>query len=325
MNNKNHNCPINKYNNFSNPSNPQTNDLLYSIYNSYQNTSTPKYLSNNLMYLTNPLNYINVLPGPSNIFIIRHGEKNSNNESENEYYYTLNCNGIERACKLPDFVNQLADTGTPIFAIITCQPNMNSNTNNNDNSMRPETTIMLSSFLLNIPLYIYSDSNISQPYNGETAYQLFTNPIFRGKNVLIVWEHKNIQSLTNQIIQCYEYLSSGNTIEDLIQNKNQVFKNQNTFNWWSVNTPIPPENQYMSSSIPQYQLPYISYAKLLPYWNTNNFNYVYKLTQSKGDLIFNIFTQDITTRYKNCELIIGLLQYEGESNYPNEINCIPLS
>lgn len=184
---------------------------------------------------------------------------------------------------------------------------MNSNTNNNDNSMRPETTIMLTSFLLNIPLYIYSDSNISQPYNGETAYQLFTNQIFRGKNVLIVWEHKNIQSLTNQIIQCYEYLSSGNTIEDLIQNKNQVLKNQNTFNWWSVNTQIPPENQYISSFIPKYQLPYISYAKLLPYWNTNNFNYVYKFTQSKGNLIFNIFIQDITTRYKNCELIIGLL------------------
>lgn len=318
-------CPISKCKNISNLSNPQTNDLLYSIYNSYQNTSTPKYIADNLMYLTNPLNYKNVSPGPSNIFIIRHGEKNSNNELNNEYYYTLNCNGIDRACKLPDFINQLADDGTPIFSIITCQPNMNSITDNNDNSMRPETTIMLSSFLLNIPLYIYSGSNVSQPYDGETAFQLFTNPIFRGKNVLIVWEHKNIQSLTNQIIQCYEYLSSGKTVEDLVLNKKQVFENQNTFNWWSSNTPIPPQNKYVSSFIPQYPLPYISYSQLLPYWNTNNFNHVYKLTQSNGNLIFNIGREDIITSYKNCELIIGLLQYEGESKYEGETNCIPPS
>jgi hypothetical protein len=177
---------------------------------------------------------------------------------------------------LPDFINQLADNGTPIFAIITCQPNMNSIINNNDNSMRPETTIMLSSFLLNIPLYIYLNSNISQPYDGETAFQLFTNPIFRGKNILIVWEHRNIQSLLNQIIQCNQYISSGNTIEDLIINKKEVFESQDTLNWWSHNTPISPENQYSSSLIPKYNIPYISYSKLLPYWNTNNFNHVYK-------------------------------------------------
>ena len=275
------------------------------------------------MYLTNPDNFSEMPPGPSNIFIIRHGEKNKNHSSKNEYYYTLNCNGIERSCKLPDFINDLGKSGTPIFAIITCQPSMNSSTDDDKNSMRPESTAMLSSFLLNIPMYIYSGANVSQPYTGVTPLQLFTNPMFQGKNVLIVWEHKNIQALTNQIVQCYNYLAAGNSVDDLTTNSENVFSIQDTSNWWINNTPIPPSDQYISSDIPSYPMPYTSYSQLLPYWNKDDYDKVYKFSQTSGDLTLILFRENITTHYQNCQLSIGMLQYEGQSHYSHEGDCVP--
>jgi hypothetical protein len=51
--------------------------------------------------------------------------------------------------------------------------------------------------------------------------------------------------------------------------------------------------------------------------------FINKLSQSNGKLMFNIFRQDILTMYENCELIIELIQYEGEKNYKHENNCSP--
>jgi len=314
-------CPT-KYNI---PFNYKNNKLMYSIYQKYQNTFTPKYLLKNISELTNPANYTAYPPGPSNIFMIRHGEKTSNNTTVNppETYYTINCNGIDRACKLTDYINYLGKSGFPIFAIITCLPNMNINVNNGDLSMRPESTIMLTSFLLNIPMYIYQNSNCSQPYIGTTAINIFTDPTFIGKNILIVWEHTNMQALLNQIIGCYTYLSNGGT-----NLTNDILINTSTEEWWKINTPIPINNQYNTTNPPpsDYPIPYyspINYSYLLPYWNTNCFDLVYQLTQSSKKLSFKVYRQPINTCYKNCNLKIGMLQYNNCPHYTDETNCVP--
>lgn len=294
----------------------------YRLYSSYKSTFTPKYISNNLMYLTNPTNFDHLPPGPSNIFIIRHGEKNSNNPFTNEYYYKLNDNGIDRAVKFPDFINNLGKNGTPITSIVTCLPNMNSTLDNNDNSIRPQNLIMLSAYLLGIPLYMFSKSNVSQPYDGKTILELFIDPFFRGKNVLIVWEHQNIQALVNQIVQCYTYLSNGHTINDLNKNSKYIFDNQNTHEWWINNSLSCKDNEYISKYTPEYQIPYQKYSHLLPYWNTHNFDHIFKFTQKNNKLEFVQFKQYIKTHYESCQLSINMLQYEKQPEYISEHNCV---
>jgi len=187
--------------------------------------------------------------------------------------------------------------------------------------MRPIQTISLSSFLLNIPLFIFEDTNISQPYGGKTAIELFTNPVFNGKNVLICWEHSNIQALCDQIVRSYLYINLNSnknmTIESLLLTSSEE--------WWKENSPININNRYISTFIPLINIPYQKYAELLPYWNTDNFNnvYIFSTTIQPGNLSFSIFNQNINTCYKNCELIIGMLQYFGQPSYPNEKKCIP--
>jgi len=292
-------------------------DALYSIYNSYQKTFTPKYLLNNHNFLTEKTNFSTSPPGPANIFIIRHGEKPEDG-------YTLNCNGVNRACQLPDFINNLGENGFPIFAIVTCLPDMTGGST----SSRHQFTVMMSSFLLNIPIFMYQKLNVSQSYDGTTALQLFTDSTFIGKNVLICWSHKNIQALTNQIVQCQNYLASGKTISQLKNNSSTVFSGQSTKDWWTKNTPIPLQYQYDYSKlsapaniVPAKTMPYTNYAYLLPYWNTNNFNLVYKLSHINNDLSFSVFNQNITTCFQSCCLLLGLIQHDNSEDYVNEDNC----
>jgi hypothetical protein len=162
-------------------------ELLYSIWCSYQQTAAAQFVSNQSLNFA-PTGNEAAVPGPQNIFIIRHGEKNTSGTE-----YCLNNNGIYRACHLVDFVNQLAVQGTPISYIITCLPCAY----NTDNStMHPQQTISMVSFLLNIPMYIYGNS---QDFN-EIVTPLFESGIFNGLNVLIVWEHTAIQSLVLKIL-----------------------------------------------------------------------------------------------------------------------------
>jgi hypothetical protein len=315
--NNNYNISSNTYS-YLNPNNESNNFTensknLISIYNSYQQTFTPKYISSNYKYLYNPNNFKHSSFGPANIFIIRHGEKDPN-------YFVLDQNGISRAVQLPNFINNLGSKGYPISSIITCNPDMDGSLKK-PLSARPEMTGILSSFFLNIPMYIFSSSNISQPYNSDTIFQLFTNPIFTGKNVLIIWEHTNIQSLSNQIIQCYNYLSNDkNDTSSLIKNKNMVFDNS-TEEWWKKNTPIPYQFQFKYNNKPEFNLPYIKYSHLLPYWNTLNYNLVYHFSINKKNLIFNILNENIYTHFKNCDVLIGLLQYNKGKPYDGEKFC----
>ena len=293
-------------------------DALYSIYNSYQKTFTPKYLTENNTFLTKKKNFASKPPGPANIFILRHGEKP-------EEGFTLNCNGVSRACQLPDFINSLGENGFPIFAIISVIPDMAGD----NTSGRHGFTVALTSFLLNIPIFMYQSSNVSNPYNGITALKLFTDTTFLGKNVLICWSHKNMQALVNQIVQCQNYLASGRTTTDLLNNSVTVFSTQSTEAWWRANTPILPQYQYDYTKLsapanipPKTAMPYTNYASLLPYWHDYNYNLVYKLSQiNSKTLTFSMFNQNITTCFQSCVLTIGLIQHDESKDYINEESC----
>lgn len=118
--------------------------------------------------------------GPANIFIIRHGEKIKSKNS-------LDCNGILRSTYIPELIVDLNNKGFGIHAIITSF---------NYRSMHQEQTISLSSWLMDIPVYMFGQSF----QQNKAVNEIFTNPYFRGKSVLFCWEHQCIQGLVNSII-----------------------------------------------------------------------------------------------------------------------------
>ena len=118
--------------------------------------------------------------GPTNIFVIRHGEKINKK-------FALDCNGILRSTLIPDLIENLNNNGYGINVIVSM---------NNYLSMHVQQTILLTTWLLDIPVFIYGEQNDQQ----ITIANVFNNPYFNGKNVLICWEHTCIQELVQQII-----------------------------------------------------------------------------------------------------------------------------
>ena len=152
--------------------------------------------------------------GPKNIFIIRHGEK-KNTE------FALDCNGILRSTHIVELIYNLNELNYGISDIITA---------NSYVSMHKEQTVTLSSWLLNIPLFIYgNDKEMLKPVE-----EMFTNPYFENKTILICWEHTCIQELVKTIIKV------GTKIKGL---QNYKFINPNG------NDQLPYWNKYDYSSI----------------------------------------------------------------------------
>lgn len=118
--------------------------------------------------------------GPENVFIIRHGEKMHKK-------FALDCNGILRSTYIPDLVEDLNHKGFGINVIVTM---------NNYESMHVQQTVMMTAWLMDIPLFIYGEQHGQQ----VTIENVFKNPYYNGKNVLICWEHTCIQELIQQII-----------------------------------------------------------------------------------------------------------------------------
>jgi hypothetical protein len=109
-------------------------DVMYSMYAKYEKTFTPTYIQNNLLQLTNPDNYTHLPMGPSNIFIIRHGElifDNYADPTNQDTHYNLDCNGIQRSIKLPNFINKLGVDGYPITTIVVSNAHMDINISGN--------------------------------------------------------------------------------------------------------------------------------------------------------------------------------------------------
>ena len=320
--------PIDKYKSYGGRgTNPW--EVLYSIWNSYQNTLGAQFTLNQDISMA-PSN-TNII-GPSNIFIIRHGEKQSSKPN-----YSLNNNGIYRACQLMNFVNILHEEGTPISYIITCNPcpYNSAGGSNSDPSMRPIQTISMVSFMLNIPIFIYGGA---QDF-PEIVNQLFvsdtTNP-FNGLNVLICWEHSAIQALCLNILNGAGQL---NRLPDTI-----VLPNGNTDLYgdafFSLKNPCPDGNyectDSTNSSSPYYINPnsnsvpsYIgSNSQFYPYWNNYNFDSVYHLKSNSNNIFeeFKIFNQPCLTCYSSCDIHIGLYQpltppCTSSNKYTNEKSC----
>jgi len=159
------------------------NDIykLYDSYKSQRDKNNSSLMKNN--FITRFFSKLSKNKGPSNIFIIRHGEKTKKATTP-----ALNCNGILRSTYIPDLIGKLNDKGYKIHAILTI---------NEYNSMHAEQTVLLASWLLGIPLFIYGN----QDEQKLAVNTVFNNDYFHNKNILICWEHKCIQNLIKNIIK----------------------------------------------------------------------------------------------------------------------------
>jgi hypothetical protein len=282
--------PVDKYSGYGTGYTANPNDVLYSIWCSNQNSIAAKFTASQA---SNNAPETSTFNGPANIFIIRHGEKNSSSPN-----YCLNNNGIYRACHLINYIKQLAVEGVPISYIVTCNicPY-----NTPDPSMRPMQTMSMSSFMLNIPMSVYGGS---QDF-AQVADELFNSSVYNGLNVVICWEHSAIQSLVNHILDAaaiYDRLPSGiNNADDFFNNTTDICTDgkylctSNSDNFNSLYVPPNPESNTQN----------------YPYWNTNNYNNVYCLTSDESNnnvFKFSITKQPCLTCYPSCELRIGLYQ-----------------
>lgn len=158
--------------------NKNNQNILYKIHEEYKKKRDNNHL---LSRKTEKGNFIFPQKGPSNIFIIRHAEKIKSKVA-------LDSNGILRSTYIPSFIEDLNEKGYGFHNIITA---------NDYHSMHQEQTVLLTSWLFSIPLYIYGD--YSDP--EITVKNIFTNKYFIGKTILICWEHGCIQTLLKYIIK----------------------------------------------------------------------------------------------------------------------------
>jgi hypothetical protein len=152
--------------------------------------------------------------GPENVFIIRHGEKILSK-------FALDCNGILRSTYIPNLVENLNHKGYGINAIISI---------NNYTTMHEQQTVMLTSWLLDIPIFIYGEQNSEQ----ITIENVFKNPYYSGKNVLICWEHTCIQKLIQQIINIGPKVKGLTNYKFVNQDGNSGLPSWNINNYQSV-------------------------------------------------------------------------------------------
>ena len=287
-------------------------EVLYSIWVANQSTIGAKFT--NTQAANSAPGASPSCTGPANIFIIRHGEKNPSPDVN----YCLNNNGIYRACQLIEYVNKLATAGTPISYIISC------NTcayNTGDSSMRPQQTMAMTSFMLNIPMYIFGGP---QDYTAVID-KLFNSGIFDGLNVLFCWEHTAIQQLFLNILNGAGIIgrlpiTEGTTNQDDWYGDAYFAKYSTpdnlcpggTYLCTDAGSPYYTDNTSLtypgSTGLPRCIGPNSQYY---PYRNTNDFETLYWFKSSSSSnytFTFNITKEPILTCYSSCELIVGLYQ-----------------
>jgi hypothetical protein len=282
----------------------ECSELLYSIWDSYQNTNLAKFTYNQAVTHapTSP-----TMVGPKTIFIIRHGEKNSLPA------YSINNNGIYRSCKLVDYVKNLAEKGYPISYIVTCNP---CPFNTADPSNRPQQTIDLTAFMFSIPYFIYGGQQDFQ----LTVLPLFNSGIFDGLNILICWEHSAIQSLVLNILNeagLHNRLPASVTTAQ----PNPDLYGDEFFKQFSEQYDLIPDGKYKCTlAKPNYNPIYDpnisspiyvgSNSEYYPYWNNYCYNNVLTFYSDGPNNEYKcaLFQQTIDTCYANCDLKIGLFQ-----------------
>jgi len=289
-----------------------SSQVLYSLWNYYQN-------SPNALFTTQQ--YINSVPittscvGPSNIFIIRHGEKPLSPDAN---AYRLTENGIYRACNMVNFINSLAVNGTPISYIITYRPNYFT-AGISSTSIHAEQTISVSSFMLNIPLFIFGKNDDYSAVSQQLFASSSTN-IFNGLNVLICWDQPNIQCLMLSLLNAS--VSYGRITQ----------ANSNAF--FTAINPCPEGNYLGDENFtpPAQPQPNQNYknSQYYPFWNSNNFDSYFWLQSTLPSNIFSfgIYQQLCDNCYNSCPLSICLYQSPNTGNYYDnsdniESECLP--
>jgi len=302
--------PISQYSNYGS----SNSDVLYSIWSANQNTLGAQFTANQNTALAPGFNPS--CQGPANIFIIRHGEKSPTLPN-----YSLDNNGIYRACQLPNFINLLAKDGYPISYIVTCNP---CPFNTSDPSMREFQTISMASFMLNIPMYVYGGA---QDFSG-VCDALFPYPVgsseigqFDGLNIIICWEHSAIQSLCLSLLQTMGPLNrldvSPINYNNITNYADPFFTLKNPCNDGNYLCNDPTSVFYINNIIPPSTAPIGPNSQTYPYWNNYNFDNVYwfKSNGANYKFDFKIFNEPCYTCFPSCGLNIGLYQ-------PLKTNCV---
>jgi hypothetical protein len=159
------------------------NGDLYKIYNDY---SDMRDFNSNIQKNANyRFKHQSSKPiGPKNIFIARHAQRT-------EPDYSLNLNGIYKSTLIPELINALNNKGYPIDAVVTVNPA------SKNNAIHVQQTITLTSWLLNIPLYIFG----SKYETKKTITEIYNTNNFNNLNILYVGDHTCAQSLITNIIE----------------------------------------------------------------------------------------------------------------------------
>ena len=316
---------------YSNP------DNMYASWYSYQQTSTVANGNTNYIDLSNnaPISPI----GPKNICIIRHGEKKQCSSG-----YCLDYNGATRACNLVTYFNNFPE---PIDYIVTCNP---CPYNTSDASMRPSQTISLTSFMLDIPTFVYGGAQDFAPV-ADAIFDNSSNNMYNNKNIVICWEHSAIQGLMLTLLNKageVGRLPLATDVGDASMYGSKFFK--------ELADPTDPTNPSVTSSDHSYKItdgyflststspggetgtPYqvdlstnlplptyvdASDSQYYPYWNSGTFNLLYNIGTARDSSVpnelnvFNIHTQPINTCYQSNTKRIGLYQPLTESCTPS--------
>jgi hypothetical protein len=311
--------PVSKYSGYG----VNSTEVLYSIYVANQSTLGAQFTYNQgLKHApgSNP-----PCKGPANIIITRHAEKNYSGVN-----FHNNRNGIYRSCKLIEYINKLARQDMGISYIITCNPKPY--TSASTGSMRPEQTVMMASFMLNIPMYIYGSYGDFE----IVVNSLFDSGTFDGLNVLICWEAVHIQQLCLNILNKASGTLSNPTftsrLPSAIQSTYPEWYGDAFFAYYG-NTNFPDGTYLCQDASSEYYIDNtnLTYPGALsnvplvigpnsqyyPYWNNHNFEFNYFFTSNATNnykFTFKIIQEPILTCYSSCLLRVGL--YQPEDNYP---------
>ena len=303
-------------------------DNMYAAWYSYQqptNVTNGTIANGNTNYLTLPTAPVTSPIGPKNIYIIRHGEKKQCSSG-----YCLDYNGATRACNLVTYFNDPNYFPEPIDYIVTCNP---CPYNTDNSSMRPSQTIFLTSFMLNIPLFIYGGAQDFEPvanalFNNSTSNQ------YNGMNVVICWEHTSIQGLmlnllnkagkntdrlpANVVDSTTNLLTGSNFFKELatgpsVNSSSPEYAISSGY-FVSTNSKVKSSTPYNvdTSTLPNYIDG--TDSKYLPYWNSYTFNLTYHIGTASGSTnanelnLFDILTQPINTCFPQNTIKIGLYQ-----------------
>jgi hypothetical protein len=122
---------------------------------------------------------------PKQVLLIRHGEKLPDKSST-----ALSSEGVKRAEALPGLFEVSEKRSTPFPA-----PDFIFAMANEKNSTRPVDTVVPLSKKLNLPI----NSDYGKENQDKLPVELFENPKYAGKTVLISWRHKALPKLAAKL------------------------------------------------------------------------------------------------------------------------------